>query len=125
MKWNEIRAKRRKKIRKKRRVALAIKISKTLASTTKQLIWIFSINGILWIWCSYLLAFLGRDQIAEALSTNVCSIVIGQMGFYLVTKTVENLSKFNPILNGSVSIKNNKSEDTPEPEVEEPEPEDE
>lgn len=68
---------------------------KTLQTTSKQLIWLFSINGILWIWCSYLLAFMGKDQIAESLSSNVCTVVLGQMGMYLITKTMENVFKFN------------------------------
>ena len=71
-----------------------------LMSTTKQLIWLFSINGILWIWCSYVLAFMGKLQIAETLSRNVCTIVIGQMGMYLVTKTVENVFRYNEKLGG-------------------------
>ena len=71
-----------------------------LMSTTKQLIWLFSINGILWIWCSYVLAFMGKLQIAETLSSNVCTIVIGQMGMYLVTKTVENVFRYNEKLGG-------------------------
>ena len=71
-----------------------------LKSSTKQLIWLFSINGILWIWCSYVLAFMDKLQIAETLSSNVCTIVIGQMGMYLVTKTVENVFRYNEKLGG-------------------------
>lgn len=67
----------------------------TLCTTSKQLVWLFSINGILWIWCSYILAFMGRDQIAESLSSNVCTIVLGQIGMYLISKTVENIFKYN------------------------------
>lgn len=73
------------------------KVAKTLETTSKQLVWLFSINGILWIWCSYFLAFIGRDTIAETLSSNVCTVVIGQMGFYLVSKTVENVFRYNDI----------------------------
>lgn len=69
--------------------------SKTLQSTSKQLIWLFSINGILWIWCSYALAFMDKMQIAESLSSNVCTVVLGQMGMYLITKTLENCFKYN------------------------------
>ena len=71
-----------------------------LMSTTKQLIWLFSINGILWIWCSYILAFMDKIQIAESLSSNVCTIVIGQRAMYLVTKTVENVFRYNDKLGG-------------------------
>ena len=47
---------------------------------------------------SYILAFMGREQIAESLSSNVCSVVIGQIGFYLVTKTIENIFKYNNLI---------------------------
>ena len=70
-------------------------LAKTLQSTSKQLIWLFSINGILWIWCSYALAFMDKMQIAESLSSNVCTVVLGQMGMYLITKTLENCFKYN------------------------------
>lgn len=67
----------------------------TLASTSKQLLWMFSINGVLWIWCSYVLAFMDKVQIAESLSSNVCTVVLGQIGFYLISKTTENIFKYN------------------------------
>ena len=53
------------------------------------------VNSILWIWCSYLLAFLGKEQIAESLSSNVCSVILGQIITYFLTKTVENIFKNN------------------------------
>lgn len=87
----------KREIRSNRAAALSYQLAKTLQTTSKQLLWLFSINGVLWIWCSYILAFMGRDQIAESLSSNVCTIVIGQMGFYLVTKTVENVFQYNDI----------------------------
>lgn len=86
-----------KKGQDKPRSALAEQLASTLATTSKQLIWLFSVNGIAWIWCSYILAFMGKEQIAEALSSNVCSVIIGQMGCYLVTKTVENVFQYNNI----------------------------
>ncbi|MCM1294985.1 MAG: hypothetical protein NC311_05540 [Muribaculaceae bacterium] len=77
--------------------AFANQLASTLATTSKQLVWLFSINGIAWIWCSYILAFMGKTQIAESLSSNVCTIIIGNMGTYLVTKTVENVFQYNDI----------------------------
>lgn len=68
-----------------------------MISTSKQLLWILVINGILWIWCSYVLAFMGRDQIAESLSSNVCTVIIGQIIAYYLSKTIENVFKFNDI----------------------------
>ena len=73
------------------------RLHNALGTTTKQLIWFYTINGTAMIWCSYVLAFMGKDQIAEALSSNVCTVVIGQIGFYLVSKTVENVFQYNEI----------------------------
>ena len=86
-------------------------------STTKQLIWLFSINGILWIWCSYILAFMDKIQIAESLSSNVCTIVIGQMAMYLVTKTVENVFRYNDKLGGRSTYTYDNPEQFSSPEV--------
>lgn len=94
-----------------------IALGKTFATTSKQLVWFYSINGVAWIWCSYILAFMGKDQIAESLSSNVCSVIIGQIGFYMISKTVENVFKYN-IFPWS---KNSKS-DIPEPTFDIPTP---
>lgn len=76
-------------------------MNRKLMSTSKKIIWILTVNGILWIWCSYILAFMGKDQIAESLSSNICTVIIGQTLGYLITKTVENIFKYNDI--GGVS----------------------
>lgn len=70
-------------------------LKRTLATTSKQLVWILTVNGILWIWCSYILAFMGKDQIAESLSGDVCKVVIGELIVYLITSTVESVFKYN------------------------------
>lgn len=82
---------------KKEPTSFANGLAKTFATTSKQLLWFYSINGVLWIWCSYILAFMDRVQIAEALSSDVCKIVLGQIGFYLISKTIENIFKYNDI----------------------------
>lgn len=87
----------RKKKKKETPGAFASALAKTLATTSKQLVWVYAINSVLWIWCSYLLAFMNKYQIAETLSSTVCTIVIGQLAFYLVTSTVENIFKYNDI----------------------------
>lgn len=71
------------------------KLKRTMATTSKQLVWIFSLNAIIWIYCSYVLAFMGKEQIAESLSSNVCSVIIGELCLYLVTSTVESIFKYN------------------------------
>jgi len=101
-------------------------LAKSFATTSKQLVWVYTINGIAWIWCSYILAFMGREQIAEALSSNVCSVVIGQIGFYMVTKTIENIFKYNNVIGPwRVGIKKEDDQDEcniPEPVISEPVP---
>ena len=88
----EILAKKKRMLRNER---IRDSLAANLMSTTKQLVWLFSINGILWIWCSYVLAFMDKVQIAESLSSNVCTVVLGQLGMYLITKTVENVFRYN------------------------------
>ena len=36
--------------------------------TMKAIVWFCLCNGCGWVWCSYLLAYLGRTEIAESLS---------------------------------------------------------
>lgn len=74
--------------------------SRRMINTSTKLIWLLTINGILWIWCSYLLAWFDKVQIAESLSSNVCNVVIGQTLGYLITKTIENVFRYNPKFGG-------------------------
>lgn len=71
------------------------KLYRTMATTSKQLIWIYTVFGVVWISLSYVLAFMGKEQIAESLSSTVCNVVIGTLGTYLITSTVENIFKYN------------------------------
>lgn len=66
-------------------------------STTKKIIWVLLINGILWVWASYALAYLGKDQIAESLSSNVCSVILGDVIGYFIKSTIENISKYTDL----------------------------
>jgi hypothetical protein len=51
------------------------------------------IQGFMMMWASYLLAFLGRTEIAQTLSVTVCvEIVAVVLGYYLKAG-VENVSK--------------------------------
>ena len=63
--------------------------------TSKRIVWICLINGFLWVWCSYLLAYLGREQIAETLSQVAITEIIGVVLIYCVKSLFENLSKHN------------------------------
>ena len=63
--------------------------------TTKRIIWACLLNGFAWVWCSYLLAYLDRMQIAESLSQVAVTEIIGVVLAYCVKSAVENLSKNN------------------------------
>ena len=57
--------------------------------------WLCLINGFAWVWCSYLLAYLGREQIAESLSQVALAEILGVVLAYAIKSLVENLSKNN------------------------------
>lgn len=81
--------------------------------TTKKVIWVCLINGFAWVWCSYVLAYLDKMQIAESLSQVAVTEIIGVVLAYCIKSAVENLSKNNhwPDKQGATG---------PEPEREEP-----
>ena len=64
-------------------------------TTSVKVVWFILINACGWIWCSYLLAYLGRTQIAEDLSkvalTALVAVILGYYGKALT----ENISKHN------------------------------
>ena len=62
---------------------------------SKQLIWLFAINSVIWIYLSYALAFLGKEQIAETLSTTIVAEIIGITLVYCAKSLFENISKHN------------------------------
>jgi hypothetical protein len=63
--------------------------------TMKQIVWLCLINGIGWVWCSYILAWFGRDQIAESLSKVAITEIIGVVLVYALKSLCENISKHN------------------------------
>jgi len=64
-------------------------------TTTKCLVFLCLANGFLWVWCSYLLAFCGRDEIAESLSKVAITEIIGVVLIYCLKSLFENLSVHN------------------------------
>lgn len=70
-------------------------VKKWFETTTKQLVWWLIINGTVWIYLSYILAYLGRDDIAESLSRAVVTEVIGTMAVYCIKAVIENVFKNN------------------------------
>ncbi len=63
--------------------------------TTKKVVWVCLINGFAWVWCSYILAYLGRTEIAENLSQVAVTEIIGVVLAYCIKSVIENLSKKN------------------------------
>ena len=70
-------------------------MKKWLETTTKQLVWWLIVHSTVWIYATYILAFLGREDIAESLSKIIATEIIGTMMLYIVSKTVENVFKHN------------------------------
>lgn len=64
-------------------------------TTTKKVVWLCLANGVLWVWCSYLLAYLGRAEIAESLSKVAITEIIGVVLIYCLKSLFENISKNN------------------------------
>ena len=53
------------------------------------------VQWLRWVWCSYLLAYLGREQIAEQLSGKAVTEIIAVILAYAIKSILENLSKHN------------------------------
>lgn len=64
-------------------------------TTMKKIVWLCLINGIAWVWCSYLLAWCGRAAIAESLSEKAVTEILGVILIYGLKSLFENLSKNN------------------------------
>lgn len=64
-------------------------------TTTKRAVWFCLLNGVAWVWCSYLLAYLGRTAIAESLSKVAITEIISVFLSYALKSLFENLSKNN------------------------------
>lgn len=64
-------------------------------TTMKVIVAICLGNGIAMAWCSYILAFMDKDQIAETLSQTAVTEIIGVVLVYAMKSLFENLSKNN------------------------------
>lgn len=63
--------------------------------TMKAVVWFCLVNGCGWVWCSYLLAYLGRLEIAQSLSQVALTEIVAVVLAYAIKSGVENLSKNN------------------------------
>lgn len=66
-------------------------------NTTKRIVWCCLINGILWVWCSYALAFLGKHDIAEGLSKVAVTEIVGVVLVYCVKSLFEKREGFGAV----------------------------
>ena len=70
-------------------------VKKKKHETIKMVVWVCLANGFAWVWCSYVLAFLDKMQIAESLSQVAVTQIIGVVLVYGLKSAIENLSKNN------------------------------
>lgn len=82
--------------RARQRVAIKnAKEAEKTVSTMKKIVVFCLINGVAWVWCSYVLAFLGHETIAESLSQVALAEIVGVVVAYAAKSLLENLSKNN------------------------------
>jgi uncharacterized membrane protein len=62
---------------------------------SKKIVWLLTINGIIWIYLSYILAFLDKPEIAQTLSIAVVTEMVAVTLVYCCKALFENLSKHN------------------------------
>ena len=63
--------------------------------TMKAIVWFCLVNGCGWVWSSYILAYSGREQIAESLSKVALTEIVVVVCTYALKAIVEQLSKHN------------------------------
>lgn len=97
-------------------------LEKKKRETAKVIVWVCLLNGIAWVWCSYILACLDKVQIAESLSQVAVTEIIGVVLAYCIKSLVENLSKNNnwPDKGGTAQATVEAAPEGAEPEREEP-----
>lgn len=61
----------------------------------KVITFVIVMHGLTMVTLSYILAFLDKVQIAESLSQTVVTEIIAPFTVYGITKTIENVSKYN------------------------------
>lgn len=71
------------------------KAVKLFDSFMKILVFIVVVHGLVCISLSYVLAFMGYAEVVESLSSTMVSEVVAPVTIYGITKTIENVSKYN------------------------------
>lgn len=62
-------------------------------SYTKKIVSFITFNAVGWVWCSYILAFMGRYEIAQSLSQTAITTLLGTIITYCLKSLVENVNK--------------------------------
>lgn len=65
------------------------KRQKKFVTFTKTWVPFILINAVIWVYLSYILAYLGREQIAENLSTQAIVSIISTISVYLIKSYLE------------------------------------
>lgn len=65
------------------------KRQKKFVTFTKTWVPFILINAVIWVYLSYILAYLGREQIAENLSTQAIASIISTISVYLIKSYLE------------------------------------
>ena len=79
---------------------------KKLVTYSKFILLFVIINSELQIWASYVLAFLGKEAIAESLSEQVVIVIIGGLIPYFAKSLIENLSKNTTMFGQNLNMEN-------------------
>lgn len=83
-------AKRKRNARRKRRQQV-----NDARSYTKNIVTFILINAVIWVYLTYILAFMDKTTTAEQLSIVVVKVIIYTILSYMVKALVENVFKFN------------------------------
>lgn len=70
-------------------------MKKWFETNTQRLVWWFAIHSTIWIYMSYILAYLGRADIAESLSKVIVTEIIAVIIGYMCKAVIENVFKHN------------------------------
>ena len=75
-------------------------------TTSKLITWFCLINSTAWIWCSYLLAYLGRTEIVETLSRLAISEIMAVVLLYCLKSLFEKRDDFGGVGSNKKDRKN-------------------
>ena len=81
-------------------------------TTTKLVTWFCLINGVLWVWCSYLLAYIERTEIVEHLSSLAITEIMAVILLYCLKSLFEKRESF-----GGVGSKQHQKEEEPNQDI--------